>query len=271
MELAQHDLEAAQSNQLKKGQTKALVEGSGTRKEIKTLELAERRLTEAKTALDTTNQQLKSMDREIKANNKVIEKLVKKARKVGADINAAPGDSTVTTENLAEAEEDVLESKFGKLENSTNPTKGTNPKIKGMDPSGGSAKGTGAGPSAYLNINKLETLNFAITVVTSAIAVWQISRSLKTAGYSYQPTQFNDHLGTFIVEAYDRGLFRALIGEGWEYRKTYITGRPGYTEQITKKQYFKYTEESHRLYGYLDWTGDFVPGEKQKAPIINFQ
>src|SRR5262249_8672263 len=133
-----------------------------------------------------------------------------------------------------------------------------------------SPKGGGAGATVP-GLKTVEAINTELALGGTIIAAWQIGRSLKTSEYSFRPVEFNDHLGTFIVEGFNRGLLGVLRGQGWEYRKTYLTGRPGYTEQITKKAYDAYTAESHRLYGYLDWKGDFVPGELQKAPLQDIQ
>jgi hypothetical protein len=112
VDLAKHDLEAAQSKQLREGSKKALVEGTGTRKEIKNLELANRRLQEAQDALKKTNEGLTALKKQIATSKTVIEKLVKQGRKIGANIHAAPDDPKVTAKDLADVDEDVLSEKI---------------------------------------------------------------------------------------------------------------------------------------------------------------
>ncbi len=116
VELAQHDLDAAQNRQATRGEKKALLEGTGTRTEKKALELAQRKLDQAKAGLEKTIERLETVETQITTSKEAIEKLVKKAGKIGANVNAAPGDSQVTAQDLADVDKDVLTEKIAAKE-----------------------------------------------------------------------------------------------------------------------------------------------------------
>ncbi|MEO6973161.1 MAG: SpvB/TcaC N-terminal domain-containing protein [Rhodoferax sp.] len=142
IDLAQHDLESAQTGQLSRGERKALEQGSGTRTQIKALERANNKLAEAKAALKKTNETLKGLDKKIKTSESIIKKLASKALKLGADASAAPDDPEVTSDHLAEVDEDVLSRKISDLEGGSAPIRGIKPTIKGSAP-GSSEAGSG--------------------------------------------------------------------------------------------------------------------------------
>ena len=146
IDLAQHDLESAQTGQLNRGEHKALEQGSGTRTQIKALERANNKLAEAKAALKKTNETLKGLDKQIKTSESVIKKLASKARKLGADASAAPDDPEVTSEHLAEVDEDVLSGKISDLEGGSAPIRGVKPTINGSAPGSSETVSGGEGP-----------------------------------------------------------------------------------------------------------------------------
>lgn len=116
LEAAQEALTNAQNAQFDKGERKALQEGTGNRDLHKAIELAQRRLSEAKGALDKTRGRIKAVEAQLGQTQKEIGKLTKKASKLGGNPNVDPGDPVVTEEHLAEVDSDGLAEAISRLE-----------------------------------------------------------------------------------------------------------------------------------------------------------
>jgi len=79
--------------------------------------------------------------------------------------------------------------------------------------------------------------------------------------YEFGPAKLEDDLGTFVVERYWQGALGVLLGEPWEYRKTYLTGSHLFNRKLSGSEYSKFVGEIEKKYGYLDWKADYIPGE----------
>jgi hypothetical protein len=93
------------------------------------------------------------------------------------------------------------------------------------------------------------------------ISVFQIARELKTSRYSFERLTYDDDLGTYVVQSHWRGAWGVITGKPWEYDKVYLTGSRLFNRELSEHEYNKYVEEAEKKYGYLDWKGDYVPGE----------
>jgi RHS repeat-associated protein len=138
VDAAKQAISDAEVKQLLKGDRAGFERGAGMRGLKKNLELAESKLSKAQAALKKTVARLKHVEKQITSTERTIGKLVKRAQKLGANINAAPSDPKVTAEDFADTGSDPLEEKFRKLEGKQSPS----PKIKGTTNSGSVSRAT---------------------------------------------------------------------------------------------------------------------------------
>ena len=111
-------------------------------------------------------------------------------------------------------------------------------------------------------IGPMEVVSGGVGLGFDIIAAHQIAQSLARQQYHWGYTTFDDNLGTFIIHETDNGLWAALHGDGWTYTKEYLSGGvAGRTFEISKKQYFELKDESDKKHGYINFWGNFVPGE----------
>ena len=240
VELAQHDLDAAQNRQATRGEKKALLEGTGTRTEKKALELAQRKLDQAKAGLEKTIERLETVETQITTSKKAIEKLVKKAGKIGANVNAAPGDSQVTAQDLADVDKDVLTEKIAAKE-----AEAPGGKKNGGNGGGGGRKG---GPSERWSggaVAKGRALavrgSGALSVATMPVDAIRAINAIRYEHAIREQLEYRDEIGTYSLMIQRNGIFYKD-----NYYKRYSTGNlaeMGLDLEISKSEYKQLVEE----------------------------
>ena len=240
VELAQHDLDAAQNRQATRGEKKALLEGTGTRTEKKALELAQRKLDQAKAGLEKTIERLETVETQITTSKEAIEKLVKKAGKIGANVNAAPGDSQVTAQDLADVDKDVLTEKIAAKE-----AEAPGGKKNGGNGGGGGRKG---GPSERWSggaVAKGRALavrgSGALSVATMPVDAIRAINAIRYEHAIREQLEYRDEIGTYSLMIQRNGIFYKD-----NYYKRYSTGNlaeMGLDLEISKSEYKQLVEE----------------------------
>ena len=177
---------------------------------------------------------------------------------MGANVNAAPGDSQVTAQDLADVDKDVLTEKIAAKE-----AEAPGGKKNGGNGGGGGRKG---GPSERWSggaVAKGRALavrgSGALSVATMPVDAIRAINAIRYEHAIREQLEYRDEIGTYSLMIQRNGIFYKD-----NYYKRYSTGNlaeMGLDLEISKSEYKQLVEEEgERLVGRFNFWGEFEYG-----------